>query len=91
MYREGVELIELIYAGALYILLALLLFYRLYKGPYSADRVVAGDSIDMLVTSSMILFSLFTGRGIYLDIAVITAIIGFLSTVMYSRYLEGRL
>lgn len=36
-------------------------------------------------------YTVFTGRIIYLDIALVDAILGFIGTVFVSRYLEGRL
>ena len=37
------------------------------------------------------LFSFYTGRGIFLDIALVTAIAGFISMVVIGRYLDRRL
>ena len=39
-------------------LLALLNFYRFVKGPNAADRMVAADSTDILISLAMMLFSL---------------------------------
>ena len=84
-------MIELIYAGIFYIVLSLALLYRVFKGPSVVDRVVAGDSIDVLTSVALIAFSIYSGRAIYLDIALALAVLGFLSTVLISRYLEGKL
>ncbi|SKA83286.1 multicomponent K+:H+ antiporter subunit F/multicomponent Na+:H+ antiporter subunit F [Caloramator quimbayensis] len=84
-------MIELIYAGVFYILLSIVLIYRVAKGPNVVDRAVASDSIDIMTSVALILFSLYSGRGIYLDIALIIALLGFIGTVLISRYLEGRL
>lgn len=82
---------ELVYFAAIYVLLALALIYRLIKGPSVIDRAVAADSIDILTDVALILVALYSGRGIYLDIAVITAMLGFVGTVLVARYLEGTL
>ena len=79
----------LIFAGA-YAFLAVLNLYRLAKGPSSADRMVAGDSMDILVCCAMILYSLYSGRGIYLDIAIICAMLGIVDTMLIGRYLEKK-
>lgn len=84
-------MIELIFAGIFFILLSLVLMYRVFKGPSVVDRTVAGDSIDILTTVVLLLFAVYSGRGIYLDIAIVTALLGFLSTVLISKYLEGKL
>ena len=85
------DMIELLIFAVAYAFLAALNFYRLMKGPTPADRMVAGDSMDVLVCCAMILFSMFSGRGIYLDIALIGAALGIIDTMLIGRYLEGRL
>ena len=70
--------------------LALLNFYRFVKGPNAADRMVAADSTDILISLAMMLFSLYSGRGIYLDIAIITAMLGIINTMLVGRYLDNR-
>lgn len=82
---------ELLYFAIFYVLCALVLIYRLVKGPSVVDRVVAGDSIDVLTDVALVLFAVYSGRGIYLDIALVTALLGFLSVVLISKYLEGTL
>ena len=81
-------MIELLIFAVGYAFLAVLNFYRLAKGPTAADRRVAGDSMDILVCCALVLFSLYSGRGIYLDIAVICAMLGIVDTMLVSRYLE---
>ena len=82
----------LIVIGAiLFAVLALVLFVRLIKGPTAADRMLAVDQIDNLAALMLVFYSLYTGRSIYLDIAIVTALLGFISTVFVARYLERRL
>ena len=61
---------------------------RLAKGPTAADRQVAGDNADILITCALVLFSLFSGRAIYLDIAIISAMLGIIDTMLVGRYLD---
>ena len=68
--------------------LALLNFYRFVKGPTAADRMVAADSTDIMISCAMVLFSLYSGRGIYLDIAIISAMLGIINTMLVGRYLD---
>ena len=82
---------EFIYFAICFAALALCLIYRLIKGPSGADRVVSADAMDTLVDMALILFALYTGRSIFLDIALVTAILGFIGSVLISRYLEGKL
>ena len=70
--------------------LAIAHFDRLIKGPTAADRMVAGDNMDILISCAMVLYSLYSGRGIYLDIAVICAMLGIVDTMLVGRYLAKR-
>jgi len=79
---------DLIIFAVLFAAFAALSLIRLVKGPTSADRMVAGDAADILVCCAMILFSLYSGRGIYLDIAVICALLGLVDTLLVGRFLE---
>lgn len=71
--------------------LALALLYRVFRGPTAADRICALDALDLVLALTMALYSLYTGRGIYLDIALVVALLGFIGTVFVGRYLEGRM
>ena len=82
---------ELLFFAICFIVLALLLFRRLIKGPSVADRAVCADSMDILSDMALILFALYTGRSVFIDIAFVTAILGFVGTTLVARYLEGRL
>lgn len=68
--------------------LAILNLLRVLLGPTPADRQVAGDSADILITAALILFSLYSGRAVYLDIAVIAAMLGIIDTMLVGRYLD---
>ena len=65
--------------------------WSLIKGPTAPDRAVAGDCVDVLTDMALVLVAMYSGRGIYLDIAIVTAILGFLSQVLIGKYLEGTL
>lgn len=84
---------DLMIFGVFFAALAIINIYRLIKGPTAADRMVASDSMDIMISCAMMLFSLYSGRGIYLDIAIISAMLGIVETMLVGRYLsdEGRL
>lgn len=79
---------DLIVFAVLLAALALMNMYRFVKGPTAADRMVAGDSMDILISCAMVLFSLYSGRGVYLDIAIISAMLGIINTMLIGRYLD---
>lgn len=74
-----------------YAVLAILLFIRFIEGPTAADRMLAVDMIDGLACLMLVFYAIYTERAIYLDIAIVTALLGFISTVFVARYLERRL
>lgn len=68
----------------------LIIFFRFLKGPSLSDRVVA---LDLLITTGIgiiAIYSIITNQPAFLDIAMILALIAFLSTVAFSYYLEKR-
>lgn len=72
-------------------ILSLILLYRVFKGPNVIDRVLAADSIDIILGIIMILFGAIEDRAIYLDLGLIITLLGFVGTVLISKYLEGEL
>jgi multicomponent Na+:H+ antiporter subunit F len=70
--------------------LTLLCGYRVIRGPTVPDRVVALDTIGTNVVAIAVLFAFATGRGLFVTVGLVLAIIGFLSTVAVARYVvEG--
>lgn len=67
-----------------------LIFIRLLKGPAVVDRVVALDLLITVGVGFIGLFSLIANNAIFLDVAMILALIAFLSTVAFSFYLDKR-
>jgi len=71
------------------LLLAMLItLYRFLKGPTLADRVVAFDVMNIIGVSLLVLLSLYFQRSLYLDIALVFGLIGFLGTTIFGRYIE---
>lgn len=68
----------------------LLVFIRLYKGPEVVDRVVA---LDLIITIGIALITVYSIRSlepIFLDVAMILALIAFLGTIAFSFYLDKK-
>ncbi|PRR78727.1 putative monovalent cation/H+ antiporter subunit F [Clostridium liquoris] len=82
---------EFIFISILIVLLSFLLLYRVFKGPNIIDRVVAADSIDVMIGLVMVLFGCYEGRSLYIDLGLIITLLGFIGTVLISRYLEGKI
>ena len=69
--------------------LCLLCGYRVVVGPTVPDRVVALDAIATNVVAITVLFALKAGRGLYVTVSLVLAIIGFLSTVAVAKYITS--
>lgn len=67
----------------------LLALARFIKGPTPADRVVAFDVLTIVSITGIVLAALAEGRGIYLDVALVYALLSFLGVIVVARYLEG--
>jgi multicomponent Na+:H+ antiporter subunit F len=78
----------LIILGAL-ILAAVMAIIRVIKGPTAPDRVVGLDTINTLVIVSMVVFGIATNSVIYIDVAIVYALLSFISTLFIAKYLEG--
>lgn len=69
--------------------LALILaFIRLVLGPTLPDRVVALDLIAILSVGIIADYDIATNNTVFLDIATVLALIAFLGTVAFARYVE---
>jgi multicomponent Na+:H+ antiporter subunit F len=77
-------------AGALIGSAFVLALVRLVRGPTPADRVVALDLMAALAVGGIGLQTLATGSDVFLRVAAVLALVGFLGTVAYARYLERR-
>jgi multicomponent Na+:H+ antiporter subunit F len=66
----------------------LLAGYRVIYGPTTPDRVVALDTIATNVVAIAILFALQTDNGFFIDVSLVLAIIGFISTIAVARYVS---
>lgn len=72
-------------------LLGLVLLYRVFKGPHVIDRVIAADCIDVILGLIMIGFGCYQDRGLYVDLGLIITLLGFIGSILISKYVEGEL
>jgi multisubunit Na+/H+ antiporter MnhF subunit len=71
----------------LLILFAILLsFIRFIKGPHLTDRIVAFDTMGIIAVSLLVLLSVTVKESIYLDVAFVFALIGFIGTIIFARF-----
>ena len=77
-------------ASVMLALSVVLAFIRLLRGPSLPDRVVAFDLMTSVAVGIMALYSIATEETVFLDVAIVLALISFLGTVAFARYLEQR-
>lgn len=73
---------------AMVILAALLNVYRLVRGPDAPDRVLALDTLYINAIALIILLSITLGNRLYLESALLIAVMGFVGTVAMAKYLK---
>jgi len=64
---------------------------RFVKGPRSGDRAVALDTLSIIITAAMVLLAHVFERYIYVDVALVYAVLGFVGVIVIARYIEGAL
>lgn len=77
-------------AAALFMLLAIAMFYRAVKGPTTQDRVLA---VNVLGTNTVVVLALLgggLGEPSLLDIALVYALLNFLMAVAISKFTVER-
>jgi multicomponent K+:H+ antiporter subunit F len=68
--------------------LALLLnLWRIIRGPGQADRVLALDTMVINVIALLVLYGILKGTAVYFEASMLVAMVGFVSTVAYCRFL----
>ncbi|HDZ35411.1 MAG TPA: cation:proton antiporter [Thermococcus sp.] len=76
---------------ALIAIATLLSMYRVFRGPTTVDRLVAVDIMTTITAGLMVLFALYYQRMIFLDVALVYAILAFGGVIAFARYMEGGL
>ncbi|MCD6522650.1 MAG: cation:proton antiporter [Candidatus Diapherotrites archaeon] len=69
----------------------LLPLVRMISGPTIPDRVVALDAMNTFVVVSMLCFGLGYNSPIYIDVAIVYALLSYVTTLYIAKYLEGSL
>jgi multicomponent Na+:H+ antiporter subunit F len=62
---------------------------RLVKGPRTADRVVALDLLSAVMVGVTAAWSVAADDPVYLDVALLVALVAFLGTVAFATYAEA--
>ena len=66
----------------------LLCLVRLVLGPSTPDRAVAVDTMATVTTALLVVLGFAFGRYVYLDVALVYAVLTFIGALAIARYLE---
>ena len=61
---------------------------RVMLGPSVPDRVVGVDTLNTLIVAGMILLGAAYDRVIYIDIAIVYALLSYIGTLIIAKYLQ---
>ncbi len=65
----------------------LLSLWRLLKGPSAADRILALDTLTINAIALIVLLSIARQSAVYFEAALLLAMVGFVGTVAYCKFL----
>lgn len=68
----------------------LLSLWRLLRGPTVPDRILALDTLYVNTIALLILFGVYLNSTVYFEAALIIAMLGFVGTVVLSKYVLRR-
>ncbi|MDX9942558.1 MAG: monovalent cation/H+ antiporter complex subunit F [Bacteroidales bacterium] len=65
--------------------------YRLLTGPTLPDRMVVMDLIASLVIGLILTYIMLTGQTVFLNVAVVIALLVFMGNIAFAKYLKRRI
>ena len=86
-WAEDLMALSLIIAFVAVALSQIMSMVRLVLGPSTADRILALDTMVVNAIGLIVLMGVAQGTSIYFEVALIIAMLGFVSTVAYARFL----
>ena len=75
------------YATGAFAVALLLNAWRLYRGPSVVDRILALDTLYINTLALLMLLGIQWGTDVYFEAALVIAMVGFVGTVVLSKYL----
>ena len=77
----------LVFAATCYGIALLFVLWRIATGPDAADRILALDTMVINVIALVVIYGIWQGTSMYFEAAMLIAMVGFVSTVAYCRFL----
>jgi len=66
----------------------LIVLVRLFLGPTHPDRLVGLDTLNSLIVVSMVILGAAFKEVIYIDVAIVYALLSFVTTLFIAKYIE---
>ncbi len=85
-FAENMMDISLMIAFAVIVLAQGLSMLRVFIGPTTGDRILALDTMVVNAIGLIVLLGIYQGTQIYFEASLIIAMLGFVSTVAYARF-----
>ncbi|MCD6246937.1 MAG: cation:proton antiporter [Candidatus Diapherotrites archaeon] len=79
-----------IVAAVLLFLTILISIVRLVLGPSIADRVISVDTANTVAISALIVLAAAYKQAMFIDIAIVYAMLSFGGTIYFAHYLEAK-
>jgi multicomponent Na+:H+ antiporter subunit F len=83
-----IEPIVFLVVAMCFALFTLFSLIRVGLGPTVADRVVGLDTLNTMVVATMVVLGAAFDEVIFIDVAIIYALLSFVGTLYVARYLE---
>jgi len=64
--------------------------FRVISGPTHFDRLIGLNLMVAITTAIIVVMAVYYNHLVYLDVAMVYAILGFVSVIAISKYLTGR-
>jgi len=65
-----------------------LTLYRLLQGPSLADRVLGLEMVGFGFMGLALVYALITRQSFFVDVATVLALVSFLATIAFARFME---
>ena len=88
--HSGLLSLAFFFSGLMLLAASFILLIRLWRGPSVPDRIIALDLYAMIFSGAVIIYTIYSGEAVYLNVIMVLALVVFLSTVAFARLLERR-
>ena len=65
-----------------------IILIRLFLGPTTPDRLVGLDTLNTLIVVSMVILGVASNQTVYIDVAIVYALLSFVTTLFIAKYVE---